>query len=39
MRYGNTNGAHHRGEVTDNINYSWAKDFNRGGLKRHFIDH
>jgi pyocin large subunit-like protein len=25
--------------VTDNINYSWAKDFNRGGLKRHFIDH
>ena len=39
MRYGNTNGAHHRGEATKNINYAWAKDFNRGGLDKHFKDH
>ena len=39
MRYGNTNGAHHRGEATSNINYAWAKDFSRGGLNQHFIDH
>jgi pyocin large subunit-like protein len=39
MRYGNTNGAHHRGEATKHINYAWAKDFNRGGLEQHFKDH
>ena len=39
MRYGNTNGAHNRGRENKNINYSRAKDFNRGGLKRHFIKH
>lgn len=39
MRYGNTNGAHNRGKENKNINYSRAKDFNRGGLKRHFIKH
>lgn len=39
MRYGNTNGAHHRGEATVNINYAWAKDFSRGGLNQHFKDH
>lgn len=39
MRYGNTNGAHHRGEATEHINYAWAKDFNRGGLDKHFKDH
>lgn len=38
-RYGNTNGAHHRGEATKNINYAWAKDFNRGGIEKHFNDH
>ena len=39
MRYGNTNGAHHRGEATQNINYPWAKDFNKNRLKKHFKDH
>ncbi len=39
LRYGNTNGAHHRGDATKNINYAWAKDFNRGGLVKHFKDH
>ena len=39
MRYGNTNGSHHRGEATEKINYQWAKDFNRGGLDKHFKDH
>ncbi len=39
MRYGNTRGAHHRGDVSDNIGYQWAKDFNRGGLEQHFKDH
>lgn len=39
MRYGNTNGAHHRGGRTQRINYAWAKDFNRGGLERHFNEH
>lgn len=39
MRYGNTNGSHHRGESTKRINYAWAKDFNRGGLEQHFKDH
>ena len=39
MRYGNTNGAHHRGEATEHINYAWAKDFNKGGINKHFKDH
>lgn len=39
MRYGNTNGAHHRGESTERINYAWAKDFNRGGINNHFYRH
>ncbi len=39
MRYGNTNGSHHRGEATEFINYQWAKDFNRGGVDRHYSDH
>ena len=39
MRYGNTNGARHRGEATENMNYPWAKDFSRGSLEKHFIDH
>lgn len=39
LRYGNTNGAHHRGEATEKINYQWAKDFNRGGIDRHYRDH
>ncbi len=39
MRYGNTRGAHHRGEVSDDIGYQWAKDFNKGGLEQHFKDH
>ncbi len=39
MRYGNTRGAHHRGEVSKVIGYQWAKGFNRGGLAKHFRDH
>ncbi len=39
MRYGNTRGAHHRGDVSDHIGYQWAKDFNRGGLEQHSKDH
>lgn len=39
MRYGNTNGAHHRGEATKHINYAWAKDFSRGGLDQHYSGH
>lgn len=39
MRYGNTNGAHYRGEATEKINYQWAKDFNKGGIERHYRDH
>ena len=38
-RYGNTNGSNHNGRPTENINYPWAKDFNRGGLSKHFRDH
>ncbi|MBE6136313.1 MAG: hypothetical protein E7181_03505 [Erysipelotrichaceae bacterium] len=39
LRYGNTNGAHHRGEATQNINYPWAKDFNKKRLDYHFERH
>lgn len=39
FRYGNTNGANHRGEATSHINYAWAKDFNRGSLEKHFNEH
>ena len=39
FRYGNTRGANHRGESTKDINYAWAKDFNRGKLEQHFKDH
>ena len=39
MRYGNTNGAHHRGEATKNINYQWAKGFLGTNSKSHFIKH
>ena len=39
MRYGNTNGAHHRGEATSNIGYPWAKDFLGTNAKSHFKDH
>ena len=38
-RYGNTKGSNHRGIPTEHINYAWAKDFNRGGLERHFNNH
>lgn len=38
-RYGNTQGSRHQGKNTDDINYPWAKKFNRGGLNRHFIRH
>lgn len=39
FRYGNTRGANHRGEATKDIKYAWAKDFNKGGLNRHFTKH
>lgn len=39
FRYGNTNGAHHRGEASPNINYPWAKDFLGTNLKSHFKSH
>lgn len=39
FRYGNINGSHHRGKASEHINYQWAKDFNKGGLKRHYKDH
>ena len=39
MRYGNTRGAHHRGEATQNINYPWAKDFLGTNSVSHFKDH
>lgn len=38
-RYGNTNGAHHRGEATQNINYPWAKGFIGSESKGHFGRH
>jgi len=38
-RYGNTNGAHHRGEATQNINYPWAKGFLGTNSVSHFKDH
>lgn len=38
-RYGNTKGSNHKGEATENINYQWAKDFNKGGLDAHFLKH
>lgn len=39
MRYGNTRGANHRGYISKSISYAWAKDFNRGGLSRHYGEH
>ncbi len=38
-RYGNTKGSNHQGRPTEHTNYAWAKDFNRGGLERHFKNH
>ena len=38
-RYGNTNGSKHQGQATKHIKYAWAKDFNRGGIDKHFKDH
>ena len=38
-RYGNTRGANHRGEATQNINYPWAKDFLGTNSVSHFKDH
>ena len=38
-RYGNTKGSNHQGKPTERTNYAWAKDFNRGGLSRHFEEH
>ena len=38
-RYGNTKGSINKGKPTKHINFQWAKDFNRGGIKRHFRDH
>lgn len=35
-RYGNTRGAHHRGEISEDIGYPWAKDFNKWTLTGHF---
>lgn len=39
MRYGNTNGAHHKGESTVFINYPWAKGFVLGKAKAHYEKH
>lgn len=39
LRYGNTNGAHNRGQASANINYAWAKGFSKGDLKQHFSKH
>ena len=38
-RYGNTRGAHHRGEFSERIGYPWAKDFNKWTLADHFNKH
>lgn len=38
-RYGNTKGSNHQGRPTENINYAWAKGFNKNGLTKHFNDH
>ena len=38
-RYGNTRGSGNNGKKTKNVNYAWAKAFNRGGIKRHFENH
>lgn len=38
-RYGNTNGAKHRGVITRFIGYAWAKYFNKYTLKKHYNDH
>lgn len=38
-RYGNTNGSKHQGQATRHTNYPWAKDFNKGGIDKHFKEH
>ena len=38
-RYGNSNGANHRGAPSEHINYAWAKGFNKNSLKKHFEEH
>lgn len=39
LRYGNTRGSKHRGKFSKNINYAWAKDFNKNTLKTHYEKH
>jgi len=38
-RYGNTNGANHRGKATQDIKYQWANGFNKNTLSKHFNEH
>ena len=38
-RYGNTNGANHKGEATKHINYEYAETFRHDTLSQHFQDH
>ena len=38
-RYGNTRGSSNNDKKTKNVNFAWAKGFNRGGIKRHFEEH
>lgn len=38
-RYGNTRGSRGQGEPTEDINYAWARAFNKKGLEGHFSRH
>lgn len=39
MRYGNTNGAHHRGKESNKIKFPWARGFIGSNAPSHFNDH
>lgn len=38
-RFGNTKGANHKGKATENINFPWARAFNKRTLKEHAKKH
>lgn len=38
-RYVNTKGSRRQGNTRSNINYAWARDFNKKTLNQHLIDH
>lgn len=38
-RYGNTKGSNRQDKPSEEINYAWAKDFNKKSLAKHYSDH